>query len=200
MKRLSAAACNPMGYQMTPVFDPPGPARPHRRNHRGFTVLEIVVVLVLMSIITAVVLGRSITTTDVEVAGQADKIRNHLRYAQSIAMKRSDTVWGIKFSGSEYWFFSGSNPDNGEVRLPGGEYDGASNRIDLSALGVSVTVTGLTTGAVFFDNIGKPYTDGATNNPLGGIPPNPAAKATITVSAAGTSRTIQITPETGLIE
>jgi len=182
---------------MMPTCDSPGPARAPRHTQRGFTVLEIVVVLVLMSIITAVVLGRSITTTEVEVAGQADKIRNHLRYAQSIAMKRSDMVWGIKFSGSQYWFFSGTNPDTGEVRLPGGEYGGGSNRIDLDDIGVRAAVTGLATGAVFFDDIGKPYTaytDPTTNTPLAGT------GAVITISASGISRTILITPETGLIE
>ena len=193
-----------------PAIHPPRPSGPLRGAPPGFTLVEIVVVMLLMSIVTAVVLGRSITTGEVDVAGQTDKIRNHLRYAQSVAMKRSDKVWGIRFSGSEYWYFSQTIvdppavPTIEEVKLPGGEYDSSPTRIKYDDLGISVSVTGLgDNSTVIFDGIGKPYaayTNGATNTPVGGSPPNPAANATITISAADASRDIQITPGTGLIQ
>ena len=180
-----------------PAIDPPMPVKPLRSPPAGFTLVEIMVVMVLMSIITAVVLSRSITTSEIDVAGQTDKIRNHLRYAQSMAMKRSDTVWGIQFAGDRYRFFSGTSPQSNEILLPGGEYSGGDTFIKYADLGIGITVTGLpTSGAVFFDRIGKPYddyTDAATNVPL-------TAAAVITISAAGESRSIQITPETGLVQ
>ena len=185
------------GIWTMPATDGPIPVKPARRSSQGFTLIEIVVVMVLMSVITAVVLGRSITTSEVDVVGQTDKIRNHLRYAQSLAMKRSDTVWGIQFAGPGYWFFSGTDPANGQVLLPGGEYSGGDKFIKYSDLGVSISVAGLgLSGAVFFDRFGKPYdnyTDATTNSPL-------TAAASIFVSASGESRFIQITPETGLIQ
>jgi len=58
--------------------------------------IEMVVVLLLMGIIAATVLGRSIATSDIDLNSETDKIRNHLRFAQAEAMKRSNTVWGIK--------------------------------------------------------------------------------------------------------
>ena len=153
--------------------------------------IEIVVVLLLMGIIAAIVLGRAITSSDLDLNSETDKIRNHLRYAQAEAMKRSNTVWGIKSAGNEYWLFRDTNPDNAanEVRLPGVTYSGASNRINEAD--IKVTVSDFT---IFFDRIGKPYTaytSETINTPL-------ASQLTISV-IAGETRSITITPETGLV-
>jgi type II secretory pathway pseudopilin PulG len=151
----------------------------------------MVVVLMLMTIIAATVLGRAITSSEIDLNSEADKIRNHLRFAQAEAMKRSNTVWGIKSDRTEYWLFRGTNPDNAasEVRLPGALYSGASNRV--SEGDIKVAVSDFT---VFFDRIGKPYSaymSETTNTPLPG-------RLTISVTA-GDNRSITIEPETGLI-
>ena len=180
-----------------PANDTTNPALPLRDPLSGFTLVEIVVVMLLMSLITAVVLARSVTTTEVDVVGQTDKIRNHLRYAQATAMKRSDTVWGIQFTADSYRFFSGTSPQNNEILLPGGEYTGGDLFIKYSDLGIDITVLGLpTSGAVFFDYVGRPYddyTDAQNNVPL-------TSAANISVSKGSESRTITIEPETGYIE
>jgi MSHA pilin protein MshC len=78
------------------------------RRPAGFTIIEMIVVLLLMSIIAATVLGRAITSTDLDLNAQTDKIRNHLRYAQSMAVKSAYDaypVWGIKSAGGQYWLF-----------------------------------------------------------------------------------------------
>jgi MSHA pilin protein MshC len=155
----------------------------------GFTMIEMVVVLILMTIIAATVLGRAITTSDIDLNSETDKIRNHLRFAQSEAMKRSNSVWGIKSAGSEYWLFRTTAPDTNEVRLPGVVYSGSSNRISESDLGVT-----LSDFTIFFDRIGKPYTaytSETINTPL-------ASQLTISVIASET-RSITISPETGLV-
>jgi len=152
--------------------------------------IEIVVVLLLMGILAATVLGRSITTSNLDLNSAADKVRNQLRFAQAEAMKRSDTAWGINSFGTEYWLFR--NTTANEVRIPGGDYPGASNRINKSDLGAGVSVSNFT---VYFDRIGKPYTtytSPTVNTPLDSQLP-------ITVSAGGDNRTITIAPETGLI-
>jgi MSHA pilin protein MshC len=158
------------------------------RRAAGFTILEIIVVLLLMSIVGAVVLGRSITTANMDLNSATDQLRNHLRLAQADAMKRSDAVWGIKSSGSEYWLFRGTPPDNAanEVRLPGVQYSGTDSRVSEAQL-----KAGVSDFTVFFDRIGRPYSPDATTAL--------AVQMTIIVSAGGDTRTITITPETGLI-
>lgn len=143
-----------------------------------------------MGILAATVIGRSVTTSNLDLNSATDKVRNQLRFTQAEAMKRSDTVWGVNSSGSEYWLFR--NTIANEVRIPGGDYRGAGNRINKSDLGAGITVGDFT---VYFDRIGKPYTaytSSTVNTPL-------ASQMSITVSAGGDNRTITIAPETGLI-
>jgi len=156
------------------------------RNNRGFTLVEITVVVVLIGIIAAVVFARSISTDQINVVGQVDKIRNHIRYAQSMAMKRNE-VWVISCDAAQYWL---SDITLTAVKLPGATTD----RISLADLGVSMNAF-----AVYFDPLGKPYhlyvdVDDDNNNPI--TPGNPR---TITISAGSESRTLTVTPETGFI-
>ena len=154
------------------------------RNSRGFTLVEITVVVVLIGIIAAVVFARSISTDQMNIVGQVDKIRNHIRYAQSMAMKRNEP-WVISCDASQYWL---SDITLNAVKLPGT----TSDQISLADLGISMTAF-----AVYFDPLGRPYhsyTDKENNNPV--TPGNPRV---ITISAGSESHTLTVTPQTGLI-
>jgi prepilin-type N-terminal cleavage/methylation domain-containing protein len=160
------------------------------RRPSGFTMLEIVVVLLLMSIVGATLIGRSITTSNLDLNSAADKLSNHLRYAQAEAMKlayKDYPVWGINFTNGGYWMFRGTNP-NTKVRFPGVD----SDDVNLSTEGISIPTAPQT---VLFDRIGKPYsayTTEANNTPLPGT-------MTVRLSSGAQPREIKITPETGLV-
>jgi prepilin-type N-terminal cleavage/methylation domain-containing protein len=158
------------------------------RNNHGFTLIEIIAVLVLMSIIAASVLIRGMNTDQIDMMAQAAKIRNHIRYAQAMAMKRSDTNWGIKCDGNAYWFFKGTDPDDSanQLSLPGEK----SSQILLSD--INVTMDGFT---LLFDQYGIPY-----KNNLSTKVDNSSDSLSITISAGSGSVTLSITPETGLIQ
>ncbi len=162
------------------------------RNNHGFTFIEMIVVLVLMSIIAASVLVRGMDTDQIDLMAQVAKIRNHIRYAQAMALKRSDKNWGIKCDGSNaYWFFEGTNPDDSasQLTLPGE----ISSQILFAD--IKVTMNGF---ELYFDKYGRPYTaytDETSNTPVSAG--NPLA---ITISAGSGSVTLSITPETGLIQ
>jgi MSHA pilin protein MshC len=155
----------------------------------GFSVLELLVVLLLMSIIAATLIGRSITTTGLDLNAQTDQLRNHLRYVQAMAMKQTDANWGIKIEAGQYWLFQGSNPEEKQARLPGVDYAAGSAKVAVaSGLGLSTTLGG---GFVYFDHLGKPYHQDST--------PALSSPKTVTVAGGGGNRTITIEPETGLI-
>jgi prepilin-type N-terminal cleavage/methylation domain-containing protein len=161
------------------------------RRSSGFTIVEIIVVLLLMSIVAATLLGRSVTTANIDLNSAADKLRNQLRFAQAEAMKHSDAVWGIQSDGStQYWMFRATPTVTEDVIVPGGDYASGSTRIRFSDLKAS-----LTNFIVVFDKIGKPYTGHA--NGLATNQVDEANPVAITVTKDGT-RTITITPETGL--
>ena len=168
-----------------------------KRNQQGFTLIEITAVLVLMAIISAYVIGRSVNTEQIDLAAQTDRIRNQIRYAHSMAMKRSDRIWGIKCYTNEYWLFSVQIPvalnaedqaDN-QIVFPGER----NKKISFADIGID----DMTEFTLFFDHIGRPhtgYTDGDNNFPLA------APGQNITISAGGQTRQITVTPETGLTQ
>ena len=154
------------------------------QNNRGFTLVEVTVVVVLIGIIAAVLFARSISTDPINLVAEVDKIRNHIRYAQSMAMKRNE-VWVISCDATQYWL---SDITLNPVDLPGA----TSNRISLADLGISMN-----TFAVYFDPLGIPYhsyTDEDTNTPV--TPGNPR---NIAMSAGSESRTLTVTPQTGWV-
>ena len=149
--------------------------------------IEITAVLVLMAIISAYVIGRSVNTEQIDLAAQTDRIRNQIRYAHSIAMKRSDAIWGITCDTNQYWLFK-TNPGTPEI-LPGE----ANAQITLADLGINMS-----SFTVFFDRIGKPYssyTDETINNPLN----NTDNTITINITSGTQSRKLSIISETGLV-
>ena len=159
------------------------------RNHRGFTLIEIVVVLVLISIVAATVFTRSITTDQINVSAQTEKIKSHIRYAQSLAMKRNQR-WGIFCGDNEYWLFgpwSSIGDEFNPVQLPGQDAD----KISLPDLSIDLSPDFI----IFFDGYGKPFQFTPYPNELGAN-----KQFTVKNSLDDTqSRTFNITAETGLI-
>ena len=159
--------------------------RTYKNNH-GFTLIEIVVVLVLISIIAAAVFQRSISTDQMNFRSQFDKIRNQVRYPQSIAMKHSEW-WGFACDTNDYWIFTGTNKDDvsKQRRLPGQN----DVKISLADLGVAVTSGPFT---VIFDSYGIPYSPDSNTKM--------SAQQQIDLTDSGSnSKSFYILPETGLV-
>ncbi len=99
------------------------------RNQGGFSLVEIVAVLVVLGVLSAVILSRYMTTSEADTVAQSSVVKNSIRFAQSRAMKMGSpedpqTVWGIKSQGNRYWLFRGTAPDDNAswVPLPGAFY------------------------------------------------------------------------------
>ena len=157
-----------------------------------------------MAIIAAYVIGRSIGTEQIDLIGQTDKIRTQIRYAQAMAMKRSDDskIWGIKFDpvNDQYWLFSVNVPvvlldeDDpiNQITFPGEQ----NQKVSVSDLEISINPP--EDNLLYFDRFGKPYTtyvdiDDPTNEALD-------APVNINLSSSGQNRTITLIPETGLVQ
>jgi MSHA pilin protein MshC len=154
------------------------------RNNRGFTLVELISVLLIMGIVAAVVVNR-VGTSNNEVIAQIEVVKSHLRYAQSRAMnsdKNSDKQWGVRFDTSRYWLFKDGNISN-KVTFPAED----SDTVTLPS-GMSVG-----TETVTFDDWGKPYTDAAGTLPQSDDRP-------IVFLPSLTNHAIIITQNTGFIE
>ncbi|HAK60447.1 MAG TPA: hypothetical protein DCO77_08710, partial [Nitrospiraceae bacterium] len=55
-------------------------------NHKGFTLIELVMILVLVGIIAAVAVPRMSDVTGTNASAFAGKLRADIRYAQNLAM------------------------------------------------------------------------------------------------------------------
>ncbi|MFC1829436.1 Tfp pilus assembly protein FimT/FimU [Thermodesulfobacteriota bacterium] len=156
-------------------------------KNSGFTMIEIITVLMIASIISLVVISR-FSGTNSELIAQIGVIKSHLRYAQSKAMATS-SFWYILFetTPAKYSLYKYNDPDPDEVEyIPGGDYLSDEDYIRLKP-GIS-----LSEGTyVFFDDLGRPYINN-TDSPGTQL----AAVDTIITSSAGN---IEIKPETGFV-
>ncbi len=159
-------------------------------NSRGFTIIEIVAVLVILGILAATAVSVVGSMSAYQLTSQADTLKGHLRYAQMRAMN-TDNIWGIAFqtanSPNSYRIFNniaGSTP-----AFPG-------TGSDTVTLPAGMTITGIADGGmVAFKTWGSPYTNAAAT----------ARQAveggwrTITLNHGGRSVDVQIRNETGYI-
>ena len=157
------------------------------KHKNGFTFIELLMVMVIIAIISAIVFSRFMFG-DTDLIAQTEVIKTHIRYAQSQAMN-SDAVWGIKCDGNSYWLFKNGDPDD-KVRLPGE----ASDNIDLSE---DKGLSSMESFTLSFDDWGRPHTDAAATDGQELASADPESQ--ITVTARGGAKTITITPNTGFI-
>ena len=147
----------------------------------GFTMIEVVVVLLILGVVAVVVVAKAPSFNVFQTTPEAEVIKGHLRYAQTMAMDTS-TVWGINIAANSYTLFNnitGSNP-----YLPGVG----------SATANLPTGMSITTGIVSFDTWGTPYTDSA-----GTVIQNAGGYRSFTLTLGSTNVVIQISDNTGFI-
>lgn len=169
----------------------------HLKAHDGFTLGEIIAVLAIVAIVSAVIISRS-GSFSADLPAQTEILKTHLRYAQNLGMSGSSTadVYGIKCDTNFYWLFKGTDPDANIVPLlDDSRYDtGNDYKLDLSEKKIDIN----TAFTLFFDDYGIPYTaysDENTNTPL-------ASDYTIIVrpdGEANPTETITVTQHTGFI-
>ena len=160
-------------------------------NNRGFTMVEVVLVLIVLAILTAIAASRYMTKGTSDLIIEADGLKASLRFAQIQALNDDTATWGIYFSGdgTSYVLYKNgspavdgsSNPVMIPVKIPDVLKDPPPNNTHKLQGNVKVTLGAGTT--VTFKKWGKP--DAAANITLTRQGENPI--------------TIAITAETGFV-
>lgn len=149
-------------------------------NNRGFTLIEVISILIIVGIVAAMVISRGMSTNVVKLQSEVDVMKGHLRFAQYRAMNdiaaNVDTKWGINVAGNTYTLVKvDTSSTTSPLNLPG--ESSANPQSHTFANGVTASVTG--DNPILFNEWGSP-----------------GANAT-TVTVGG--KTINITANTGFI-
>ena len=146
-------------------------------NNLGFTLIELVMIIVLLGIISVVAVAQWPTGLDEDAAVR--EMKQSLRYAQHLAMTRQfqggATAWGVSLAANTY-----------TLERQGGSTQAPQEFVNRYLLGKnSITLTGPAT--LLFNGLGEPIASDAS--PLG---------SPVTYTIAG-SRQLSVCPQTGYV-
>lgn len=155
------------------------------RLSAGFTYIELIVILVIVGLISVAVLPR-VPGQGIETGPEVTQLASDLRYAQLRSMNEGQRLC-LTFASTGYALSTAASG------CTAGVPSAAGLPSPLILRDASLTVQGLPNNLIAFDGMGAPYSSvGAAAAPL-------TAPAVLTVTVAGVSGTITVTPTTGLI-
>lgn len=149
--------------------------RTHSPKQRGFTLIELVMVIVIVGVLAALAAPR-LSLTDTSVHAQAAQIARDIRHVQMLAMARGQTLTFQSLGGSYRCTDS----------TPTVITDPATQQPFNLVLENGVSATA---GSISFDSLGRPVNGGALL----------AAVVSFTVSGSAQSATISVSPVTGFV-
>ena len=160
---------------------------------RGFTMIEIIIVAVIITIAAMVAIPLMTSAASMQIRSAANMIAADLEYAKSMAISRQK-MYAVVFDKSTE-SYQIEDP-NGVIEHPvkkGFKYivnfsgDSRLSKVDI----VDVVFDPDSSNAITFDYLGSPYSGAGTTNPLN--------KGEISLQAGGTATTITVEPVTGFI-
>jgi prepilin-type N-terminal cleavage/methylation domain-containing protein len=154
-----------------------------RGSHGGFTVIELLIVVVILAIVGLTALPMISSAGSVQIRSAANMISADLEYARSIAISRGQN-FSVEFDKNteSYWIEDQAGNVIPHPVKKGFNYiidfrnDGRLNSVDITNVDFNMTAT------VLFDCLGSPDNGG-----------------TVILQADGNTKTITVEPVTGFI-
>ncbi|WP_413911057.1 Tfp pilus assembly protein FimT/FimU [Desulfobacula sp.] len=115
-------------------------------NSNGFTMIEIICVLVIVGILTAVAVSKMTSTDVYDVVMEIETLKTHLRYSQIRAMSHNQS-WGIRISGGTSYTLQ-KNGSTASVNLPNENSATHTFASGVRAIPGTIVIT--------FDDLGSP--------------------------------------------
>ena len=97
------------------------------RNEKGFTIVELIIVIVIAGIMAAIAIPKMNEVSEVDIYTAARQVKSEIRYAQELAMSKYTTVTITFNAGAGTYAITGNgiNPGNGDTisgNLPDNSY------------------------------------------------------------------------------
>jgi len=166
-------------------------------NRKGFTLIELVMILVLIGIIVAVVVPRLGNVTSTKAGAFVDKLRADVRYAQDLAMTRN-TRTRVNFTATTYAVVSSTTSTCSAFVAVTDPATGGPFTVTINTgayTGITLTLPAMT--CLEYNSLGRPYDCTGLGNVCSA---NPSLDMTVTVNAnAVPSGSITIYSQTGAV-
>jgi MSHA pilin protein MshC len=162
--------------------------RPLRARQCGFTLIELIVMIIIMGVLSVYALPRLFTPSDFDAFGFHGETLSYLRYAQKTAIAQRRTVC-VAFTLSSVSLTISSAPSTNNCATTGVLIGpkGESGTVTLNAK-AGVSFSSLPT-AFYFDAQGQPITTAGMG----------AAQGTQTIQVSGVAKSITIETATGYV-
>lgn len=149
-----------------------------KTGNRGFTLIEVIAVLIILGILTAVAVSH-VGSNQSNLITQTDIVKTHLRFAQLKALQDDVNAWRIAFTANSYSLAcTGANCPSTPIHLP-------SENSNIHTFPADITVAS-NPSTINYDSWGSPIPAGSG--------------ATVTLSQSGSSPiVITVSANTGYI-
>ncbi|MGV7207472.1 prepilin-type N-terminal cleavage/methylation domain-containing protein [Oxalobacteraceae bacterium A2-2] len=195
-----------------------GAAAKRSAGNAGFTLVELVTVLVVISALAAIGVARFFDNTTFAARGYADQAKAVIRYAQKLAIAQNRNVF-VRADGNSFAAcFDAACSAANLARPPAGSNSGASATKTYCTVGssyvaawvcegrpadVALSVTAGSTadagpgGFFFFDAAGRPYGAADVNNAPGTA--SAFQRLVLRFASGSNNYTLTVEPETGYV-
>ncbi|MES2325325.1 MAG: prepilin-type N-terminal cleavage/methylation domain-containing protein [Pseudomonadota bacterium] len=174
--------------------------RPKSRStqERGFTLVELVLVIVIMGIMGALAASRYFDRSSFDASSYTEQVRAMLRYGQKVAIAQNRPVF-VRLDGTSVALCFSSTCAGQQVIAPSGNNSRSSATVAACVSSTwaceakpdGVTMTAAST--FYFDPLGVPF---AGTDAVGSVT-STFAKQLITIAGDGSNRIVTVEAETG---